>query len=214
MSQVTGKKVATTPMPTPTGISGNIIDSFNTQDDQTVNAPSIHIVKDALTTINDNLTAYDVDEEEYTSDKFRFAKSGNDFGMLDTEGNFMSFGSRVPLRYNLYFRNTKENNTDISVQTLSDSEIVVVTATSSSDNGASNWKSEINLQVTGTYETIEDHHELILQNTTSGSSASNRTCTDVVYKVLRKEKGTTLTIATQWSSTYGQPNLTLSITEF
>ena len=58
MAQVTGKKVATTPMPTPTGISGNVIDSFNTQDDQTVNAPSIHIVKDALTTINDNLTWY------------------------------------------------------------------------------------------------------------------------------------------------------------
>lgn len=55
MSQVTGKKVAVTPMPTPTGTSGAIIDSFNTQDDQTVNAPSIHIVKDALTTINDNL---------------------------------------------------------------------------------------------------------------------------------------------------------------
>lgn len=57
MSQVTGKKVAVTPMPTPTGTSGAIIDSFNTQDDQTVNAPSIHIVKDALTTINDNLTS-------------------------------------------------------------------------------------------------------------------------------------------------------------
>lgn len=56
MSQVTGKKVAVTPMPTPSGTSGAIIDSFNTQDDQTVNAPSIHIVKDALTTINDNLT--------------------------------------------------------------------------------------------------------------------------------------------------------------
>ena len=56
MAQVTGKKVATTPMPTPTGTSGAIIDSFNTQDDQTVNAPSIHIVKDAITTINDKLT--------------------------------------------------------------------------------------------------------------------------------------------------------------
>lgn len=55
MAQVTGKKVATTPMPTPTGTSGAIIDSFNTQDDQTVNAPSIHIVKDALTTINGSL---------------------------------------------------------------------------------------------------------------------------------------------------------------
>lgn len=58
MSQVTGKKVAVTPMPTPTGTSGAIIDSFNTQDDQTVNAPSIHIVKDALTTINDNLSGF------------------------------------------------------------------------------------------------------------------------------------------------------------
>lgn len=55
MSQVTGKKVAVTPMPTPTGTSGAIIDSFNTQDDKTVNAPSIHIVEDAITTINDKL---------------------------------------------------------------------------------------------------------------------------------------------------------------
>ena len=58
MAQVTGKKVATTPMPTPTGTSGAIIDSFNTQDDKTVNAPSIHIVEDALNTINTNLNNY------------------------------------------------------------------------------------------------------------------------------------------------------------
>lgn len=76
MAQVTGKKVATTPMPTPTGTSGAIIDSFNTQDDKTVNAPSIHIVEDAITTINDNLselTKYQfgnvVDIKSYTYDE-------------------------------------------------------------------------------------------------------------------------------------------------
>ena len=56
MSQVTGKKVATTPMPTPTGTSGAIIDSFNTQDDKTVNAPSIHIVEDAINAISETYT--------------------------------------------------------------------------------------------------------------------------------------------------------------
>ena len=85
MSQVTGKKVATTPMPTPTGISGNVIDSFNTQDDQTVNAPSIHIVKDALTTINDNLaqTPITVGGETLSTidDKLNYLIEGNDLDL-------------------------------------------------------------------------------------------------------------------------------------
>lgn len=83
MAQVTGKKVATTPMPTPTGTSGAIIDSFNTQDDQTVNAPSIHIVKDALTTINDNLTENNllsvVDLSSYNSFNNRYTFQSNGY---------------------------------------------------------------------------------------------------------------------------------------
>lgn len=88
MAQVTGKKVATTPMPTPTGTSGAIIDSFNTQDDKTVNAPSIHIVEDAITTINDNLSkttistdtrialTYNTEYTTLTDGYFRIAVNG------------------------------------------------------------------------------------------------------------------------------------------
>lgn len=56
MSQVTGKKVAVTPMPTPTGSEGAIINSWNTSDDKTKNAPSMQLVKNDLDTINDKIT--------------------------------------------------------------------------------------------------------------------------------------------------------------
>ena len=57
MAQVTGRKVATTPIvPTPSG--GRIINSWNTSDDKTINAPSIKIVEDKFDEINDNLSWY------------------------------------------------------------------------------------------------------------------------------------------------------------
>ena len=55
MAQVTGRKVATTPIvPTPSG-GGNVINSWNTSDNKETNAPSMKIVKDGLDEINDNL---------------------------------------------------------------------------------------------------------------------------------------------------------------
>ena len=46
MAQVTGRKVATTPIvPTPSG-GGNVINSWNTSDNKETNAPSIKIVED------------------------------------------------------------------------------------------------------------------------------------------------------------------------
>lgn len=36
--------------------------------------------------------AFNVDTQSYTEDVFKFAKSGEKFGILDMEGNFMTFG--------------------------------------------------------------------------------------------------------------------------
>ena len=58
MAQVTGRKVATTPIvPTPSG-GGNVINSWNTSDNKETNAPSMKIVKDGLDEINDNLSGF------------------------------------------------------------------------------------------------------------------------------------------------------------
>ena len=67
--------------------------------------------------LNDNLTAYDVDEQEYTTDKFKFAKSGEEFGMLDAEGNFMSFGGTMDMKVSGLFFLANSTISNINVKT-------------------------------------------------------------------------------------------------
>ena len=49
--------------------------------------------------LNENLTAFDVDTQTYSTETFKFAKSGEDLGMLDSEGNFMAFGGSGKIYY-------------------------------------------------------------------------------------------------------------------
>lgn len=62
MAQVTGRKVATTPI-TPTPSGGNVINSWNTSDNKETNAPSMKIVKDGLDEINDNLSKTTISQD-------------------------------------------------------------------------------------------------------------------------------------------------------
>lgn len=53
---------------------------------------SIVTLDSKIDEINENLTAFDVDTQTYSTETFKFAKSGENLGMLDSEGNFMAFG--------------------------------------------------------------------------------------------------------------------------
>lgn len=90
MAQVTGRKVATTPIvPTPSG--GNVINSWNTSDNKETNAPSMKIVKDDLDAINDNLAQTPITVGGITMDtideKLNFLCNGGGGNKLMTFAN-------------------------------------------------------------------------------------------------------------------------------
>ena len=123
MAQVTGRKVATTPIvPTPSG-GGNVINSWNTSDNKETNAPSIKIVEDKFDEINDNLTQYDMNNSQYLTDKFRFATKDGKDGYIkkvlgaDTFFPFKSVGTEVTVTIdaNGFFHINDANNYDIYI---------------------------------------------------------------------------------------------------
>ena len=61
--------------------------------DLTVTAPVLEKLGTEVNTIKENLTAFNVDTKQYTDTVFKLAiNNDEELGMLDGEGNFMSFG--------------------------------------------------------------------------------------------------------------------------
>lgn len=127
MAQVTGRKVATTPIvPTPSG--GNVINSWNTSDNKETNAPSMKIVKDDLDAINDNLTS----KLLYT-----------EITSLTTIGDVIDYivaNENIPLgttkKYSIY--NTTLNGYDIEI-THANLTVERYTGTALSNHGKDNY---------------------------------------------------------------------------
>ena len=89
MAQVTGRKVATTPIvPTPSG-GGNVINSWNTSDNKETNAPSMKIVKDGLDEINDNLSGF----KFYPTGTGIVGLISDDSAYTDANGKYVIWGT-------------------------------------------------------------------------------------------------------------------------
>ena len=70
-----------------------------TQNGDLFGAKDVNDTNTAVNELNENLTAFDVDTQTYSTETFKFAKSGEDLGMLDEEGNFMAFGGSGKIYY-------------------------------------------------------------------------------------------------------------------
>ena len=66
-----------------------------TQNGDSFGAKDVNDTNTAVNELNENLTAFNVDTQTYSTETFKFAKSGEDLGMLDSEGNFMAFGGNM-----------------------------------------------------------------------------------------------------------------------
>lgn len=125
---------------------------------------------------------------------YKSVPSEEDTRGKEGEDTAMSFGggskTSNPIRYGIYSKTTNGGSDSISQNTVPDSELVVISFVVGSGRYASSWTFGVNMNISGgSYEEVySDSANQVTPDSTGACEVRG------IYKVIRKEKGTQLSI--------------------